>query len=207
MSLKLAVLISGEAREFKTVARTIATKNLDATIDVVISSNEDAPGLVFARESGFQTMALSPDIFVLDPQLADEIIASELLRREVDYVIISDYAQPLSEALTLPFKDKIILAHPSLLPAFPRRCAIEDAWIAGVKVTGATVHFAHEFGLQGPIIAQKPVIIHEGMGLEPLEEAIAVATDELFEEVVDLLVAGRIFIKGDQTVKILPAQQ
>lgn len=207
MSIKLGVLISGSGTNLQAIIDAIEAGKLDATVDIVISSNESAQGLKRAQKAGIQTMALTPDLYAFDPMMADEVIASELLHRKVDYVVLAGYMRMVREPILLAFKDRVINLHPALLPAFPGAHAIEDAWTSGVKVTGVTVHFANEFYDRGPIIAQRPVIIDEGMSLGQLEEAIHEVEHQILPETLQLLAEGRVFIKGDRTVGILPEKQ
>lgn len=207
MSIKLGVLISGSGTNLQAIIDAIDAGKLDATVEIVISSNEQAGGLERAQKAGIQTMALTPDIYAFDAQMADEVIATELMRRKVDYVVLAGYMRMVREPILLAFKDRVINLHPALLPAFVGAHAIEDAWCAGVKITGVTVHFANELYDRGPIIAQRAVTIEEGMSLGQLEEAIHQVEHELLPQTLQLVAEGRVFIKGDRTVGILPEKQ
>ncbi len=67
---------------------------------------------------------------------------------------------------------RIINIHPSLLPAFPGIDAVGQAYRAGVKVAGITVHYVDEGMDTGPIIAQKAFEIQENDTLEDIEHTI-----------------------------------
>ncbi len=79
------------------------------------------------------------------------------------------------------FPNRVINLHPALLPSFPGANGIRDAFDAGVKVTGVTVHFANEVFDEGPIIAQEPVVDRRGRharvarGQDPRRRARAAA--------------------------------
>jgi len=66
----------------------------------------------------------------------------------------------------------VLNLHPALLPSFKGAHAIADAYDAGVKVTGITVHFANEDYDKGPIVAQRAVEVREDDTLEALEARI-----------------------------------
>jgi len=100
------------------------------------------------------------------------------------------------------FKDKVINLHPALLPSFPGAHGIADAFNAGVKVTGVTVHFANEVYDEGPIIAQQALDIFEGESLESLEERIHAIEHSLYPRVLQLVAEGRVNITEDRKVRI-----
>ena len=68
------------------------------------------------------------------------------------------------------YPDRILNLHPSLLPAFPGRDAIREAFERGVKVTGCTVHLVTAELDAGPIVAQAAVEVREDDTLESLSE-------------------------------------
>ncbi len=202
MSIKLGVLISGSGTNLQAIMDAIAAGDLDATIEIVISSRESAKGLARAQEAGIQTLSLTPALYEKDPIMADEVIATELHSRGVDYVIMAGYMRMVREPILLAFPDRVVNLHPALLPSFPGARAIEEAWLRGVKVTGVTVHFANAQYDEGPIIAQRPVTVDEGMTLTELEEAIHAVEHELYPEVIQLLAEGRVEVEADRTVSI-----
>lgn len=63
----------------------------------------------------------------------------------------------IGDTLLSAYRNKIINIHPSLLPAFPGIDAVGQAYRAGVKVAGITVHYVDEGMDTGPIIAQRAV--------------------------------------------------
>ena len=81
----------------------------------------------------------------------------ELLRDEVDLVVLARYMQILSgdflDALAVP----VINIHHSFLPAFAGGGAYERAKQRGVKLIGATAHYVTEELDDGPIIEQDTV--------------------------------------------------
>jgi phosphoribosylglycinamide formyltransferase-1 len=78
----------------------------------------------------------------------------------------------LSPGFVAPRRGRIVNIHPSLLPSFPGRDSISEAFAHGVKLTGVTVHLVDEEVDHGEILAQEPVRILPGDTLEELEERI-----------------------------------
>lgn len=201
MTVKLGVLISGSGTNLQAIIDAIAEGTLDAEIRVVISSRPDAYGLVRAKEAGIQTIALSKDVYA-DPDIANEAIAAELVHAGCDYVVMAGYMRMLGEAVLVAFPDRVLNLHPALLPSFKGAHAIRDAYDAGVKVTGVTVHFANAEYDKGPIVAQRAVDVAEDDTLESLEEKIHVVEHELYPEVLRWIAAGRVSVGDDRKVHL-----
>ncbi|WP_028263568.1 phosphoribosylglycinamide formyltransferase [Atopobium fossor] len=204
MSIKLGVLLSGSGTNLQAIADAIQTNVLDATIEIVISSRPSAYGLIRAQQAGLQTMTLSKEIYE-DPLVADALIAAELKKYNVDYVVMAGYMRMVHAPILDTFPNRVVNLHPALLPSFRGAHAIQDAYDSGVKVTGVTVHFADNKYDCGPIIAQEPVIVHEGETIEELETRIHEVEHRLYPSTLQLLVEKRVRVRDNGTVEILPS--
>ena len=199
--LKSGVLVSGSGTNLQALIDRIAAGSLNASIELVVASRPSAYGLKRAEAAGIQTLTLSKEVYA-DPIAADEVIAHELLAAQVDYVIMAGYMRKVHAPLLATFPNRIVNLHPALLPSFQGAHGIADAYERGVKVTGVTVHFANAAYDQGPIIAQEPVRVEEGMTLDELEAAIHAVEHKLYPQVVELLAEGRVQVRPDLTVAI-----
>ena len=94
------------------------------------------------------------------------------------------------------FPNKIINIHPSLLPGFPGLEAIRQAYVAGVKITGCTIHWVNEEVDGGEIIAQAPVRVMPGDTLDLLEQKIHAAEHVVLPSVIRDLAAGSLPFPG-----------
>ena len=204
MSIKLGVLISGSGTNLQALIDAIAAGKLDATIELVVSSRPSAYGLKRAEAAGIQTLTLSKEIYA-DPMVADEVIATELRRAGVDYVLMAGYMRMVHDPILASFPNRVVNIHPALLPSFKGAHAIQDAFDYGVKVTGVTVHFANSDYDCGPIIAQRPVEVEEGWTVDQLEARIHEVEHQLYPHVAQLLAEGRVHVREDGHVVIDPA--
>ena len=74
-----------------------------------------------------------------------------------DLVVLAGFMKLVGPVFLEAFPDRVVNAHPSLLPAFPGMHAPADALAHGVKLTGCTV-FLVDGGIDaGPIVAQRAV--------------------------------------------------
>ena len=195
MSLKLGVLISGSGTNLQALIDCIDNGSLDATIELVVSSRPSAQGLKRAEAAGIQTLTLSKEIYA-DPLTADMVIASELKRMGVDYVVMAGYMRKVGMAFLEAFPNRVLNIHPALLPSFRGAHAIQDAYDYGVKVTGVTVHLANFDYDRGPIIAQEPVFVQEGWGVDELEAAIHEVEHRLYPRVIQAIAEGRMHVEA-----------
>lgn len=203
--LKIGVLISGSGTNLQALIDAIEAGALDAKIVLVISSKPEAKGLARAQKADIQTLSLGPSVYQ-NPRVANALIAEELARVGAEYVVMAGYMRKVTDEVLDAFPDKVVNLHPALLPSFVGAHAIEDAYRAGVKVTGVTVHFANKEYDQGPIIAQRAVEIEEEDSLETLEERIHEVEHALLPEVVQLIAEGRVSVRDDRTVAIAPSK-
>ena len=197
MPIKLGVLLSGSGTNLQAIIDAIDSGKLDATIELVVSSRPDAYGLKRAEAAGLQTLTLSKETYA-DPFVADMVIATELKRYNVDYVVMAGYMRKVGVPILNTFLNRVLNLHPALLPSFRGAHAIQDAYEYGVKVTGVTVHLANADYDRGPIIAQRPVVVEEGWTVDQLEEAIHQVEHQLYPEVLQLFAQDRVHVEGQK---------
>ena len=118
------------------------------------------------------------------------------------YVVMAGYMRKVTPVMLNAFPNRVLNLHPALLPSFKGAHAIADAFNAGVKVTGVTVHFANEDYDKGPIVAQEPVRVAEGDTLETLEAHIHQVEHELYPRVLGWLAAGRVNVDAEGKVHL-----
>jgi phosphoribosylglycinamide formyltransferase-1 len=86
--------------------------------------------------------------------------------------------------LLTAFPNRIVNIHPALLPDFPGLHGIRDAYEAGVKETGVTIHYVDRGVDTGPIIAQGKVSVAETDSLSDLETKIHAVEHQLYPQVL-----------------------
>lgn len=199
--LKIGVLLSGGGTNLQAIIDAVVNENLPVDIVKVVSSRPDAYGIERARAAAIPVMVLNREAYV-DTQAADARIVAELQEAGAEYVVMAGYMRKVTSVMLDAFPDRVLNLHPALLPSFKGAHAIDDAYHAGVKVTGITVHFANEDYDKGPIVAQRAVEVCEGDTLEDLEARIHEAEHRLYPEVLRLLAEGRVSVGEDRKVQI-----
>lgn len=199
--LKIGVLISGSGTNLQAIIDAIEQDALPVEVVRVVSSRPDAFGIQRAQAANIPVFALNRAAYE-DPIAADEHIARQMKDAGAEYLVMAGYMRKVTPALLQAFPDRVLNLHPALLPAFPGAHAIADAWNAGVKVTGVTVHFANEEYDKGPIIAQRAVSVLEDDTQETLEARIHEVEHELYPDVLRALALGHIQIDDERKVHI-----
>jgi phosphoribosylglycinamide formyltransferase-1 len=201
---KIGVLISGGGTNLQAVIEAVEDGRIPAKISIVISDRKNAYGLVRAEKYGIPSCYISKKGFA-DAQAFNQAILDKLLEYQVDYIVLAGYLSILSKDLVEHYKNRIINIHPSLIPSF---CGmgfygskVHQAVIDyGVKVTGATVHFVDEGADTGPIIMQKPVMVHPEDDADSLASRVLEVEHEILPKAVELLVSEKLEIDGRKVI-------
>ena len=199
-NLKIGVLLSGSGTNLQAIIDAAAA-GLPVDIVAAVSSRPDAYGIERAQAAGIPVTVLNRDVYA-DPEAADALIARTLHAAGAEYVVMAGYMRKLTPVMLDAFPDRVLNLHPALLPSFKGAHAIADAYAAGVKVTGVTVHLANEDYDKGPIVAQEPVRVEEGWSLDDLEAAIHEVEHRLYPEVLRIIAEGRMTLGDDRRVRV-----
>ena len=129
-----------------------------------------------------------------DVLAADAQIVEALRKAGAEYVVMAGYMRKVTSVMLDAFPNRVLNLHPALLPSFKGAHAIADAFNAGVKVTGVTVHFANADYDKGPIVAQRAIAVAENDTLDTLETKIHDVEHVLYPEVIGLIAEGRVAV-------------
>ena len=185
-----AILLSGRGSNMEAIARAVESKKLSGRIGFVASDNPGAAGLKRAADLGLPTAVLP---YAEGKKKGEEELKKLCRIHGAEWIVLAGFLSILSPEFVRSFKNRIVNIHPSLLPSFPGKHGIEDAWRRGVKITGVTVHLVDEGVDTGPILAQQALKIRPGESLESLEERIHRAEHFLYGKTLSLLFAGEAF--------------
>ena len=156
---RIAILVSKQAHCLYDILSRTESGEWPCTPALVLSNHEDLRPLAERHNLPFHCIPVTAA--TRDQQEPRQI---ELLRRErIDLVILARYMQILSPAFIHAFPMRIINIHHSFLPAFAGARPYKAAHDRGVKIIGATAHYATENLDEGPIIEQDVVrVSHRG---------------------------------------------
>src|SRR4029079_13107573 len=123
-----------------------------------------------------------------------------LTSNKIDLVILARYMQVLSDEFVSQYPHRIINIHHSFLPAFAGARPYHQAFERGVKVIGATAHYATPELDQGLIIGQDVVRVSHRDSVNDLVRKGRDLEKVVLARAVDLHLRNRIIVYGNKTV-------
>jgi len=196
--LRVAVLLSGEGSSLENLCEHIDAGEVPAEVVLAIASKATAGGLARARRRGIPAHAIPrrehPDVTDFN-----DAIHSLLEQHEVDLVALLGFLSPFQTRGV--WAGRVLNVHPALIPAFCGKGfyghRVHEAVIeAGVKVTGATVHFADDEYDHGPIILQEAIAVRDDDTPDALAARVQALERRLVPEAIRLIAEGRVAVEG-----------
>jgi phosphoribosylglycinamide formyltransferase-1 len=190
--MKVAVLASGEGTNLQALLDRVHGRG-GVEIVAVASDKRGARALQRAQAAGVEITAF-PNADYPDRVDRDRAMASWLIERGVELVVLAGYMQLLSKPFLEAFPQRVINVHPALLPAFPGLSAVEQALEYGVKVFGVTVHFVDAGVDTGPVILQRAIELPDARATGAVLERLHPIEHELLSEAVRLIARGAVHV-------------
>ncbi|MDR2732449.1 MAG: formyltetrahydrofolate deformylase [Fibromonadaceae bacterium] len=114
-------------------------------------------------------------------------------------IVLARYMQILSREFTEAWKYRIINIHHGFLPAFKGAKPYHQAWAKGVKIIGATAHFATADLDQGPIIWQSVQQVADTGSIEQFIQIGKEVEKRTLLYALKLYLEHRVFLHGERT--------
>ncbi|MGX7052108.1 phosphoribosylglycinamide formyltransferase [Leuconostoc palmae] len=192
--IKLAVFASGTGTNFQALHDAILQRQLNAKIVRLIVDKSSAGALNLAKVFGVPATFVKYSDYLTKSE-AEQVILEQLTDDKVDGILLAGYMRILTPKLIDAYAGKIINLHPAMLPKFPGRHSILDAYEAGVLETGVTVHFVNNGIDTGEIIAQESVPRYPEDTLHDLETRIHHVEHVLYPNTLEQLINEGVFLK------------
>ncbi|OIO21730.1 phosphoribosylglycinamide formyltransferase [Candidatus Micrarchaeota archaeon CG1_02_47_40] len=204
--MKIAVLASGRGSDFQSIIDGIERGEVNAKIEEMITDNPSASAIEKAKKHSIDWKVVERKNYASREE-HDEEIMKELDACKVELVVLAGYMGVIkNKNLLEKYRGKIINIHPSLLPKYPGAHAQRDAFEAGEKVSGFTIHFVDESLDGGAIIYQEKVDISECKSVDEAAAKILEREHIGLPKIVDSFAKGKYEIRGRE-VKYFPNQK
>jgi phosphoribosylglycinamide formyltransferase 1 len=154
---RVAILISGRGSNMAALIDAARATDYPAEIALVVSNVLDAAGLALAANAGVTTAVLDHKPFGKDRAAFETALQNILDQHRIDLICLAGFMRLFTAEFVQRWSGRMLNIHPSLLPLFPGLDPHGQALRAGVKTSGATVHFVIPETDAGPIIAQESV--------------------------------------------------
>lgn len=197
MKRRVAILISGRGSNMAALIDAARAPDFPAEIVIVISNRADAQGLQRASASGIPTTVIESKPFGKDRAGFEALLQRALDEKGVELICLGGFMRLFTAEFVQRWYGRMLNIHPSLLPSFPGLDPHGQALAAGVKISGATVHFVIPETDAGPIVMQGAVAVADDDTSETLSERILGIEHRIYPEALRLLAGGRLQLEGD----------
>jgi phosphoribosylglycinamide formyltransferase-1 len=195
----VAILISGRGSNMSALIEAAAADGFPAKIALVISNRADAPGLANAQANGIKTLVIESKPFGKDRAGFEKLLQAALDEHKIEVICLAGFMRLFTAEFVQHWYGRMLNIHPSLLPSFPGLDPHGQALRAGVKISGATVHFVIPETDAGPIVMQGAVPVAGDDTAETLAARVLSVEHQIYPQALRLLATDGIKIDGDVT--------
>ena len=168
--IKSCVFISGNGSNLKSIVKSSRDYNFPINIELIISNNIKAEGLVFAKKYGIPFKFFSSK----NKKKFERNCLFEIKNRNIKFLCLAGFIKR--------FGYKIINIHPSLLPKYKGLNTHKRVLKNNEKYTGCTVHFVTPELDSGKIISQKRILIDRNETEKSLKKKILQQEHKLYSQ-------------------------
>lgn len=192
---KVAILVTREATCLYDLLLRQRSGELRCEIPLIVSNHPTLEPVAESFRIPFFVLPITPET-----KRAQEERLLELVRRHhIDLLVLARYMQVLSEPF-LGAAPPAINIHHGFLPAFQGARPYHQAHARGVKIIGATAHYATADLDQGPIIEQDVARVDHRMGPEEMARVGRDVERVVLARAVRAHLEHRVIVEGARTI-------
>jgi len=192
--LKVAILVSKTSHCLFELLIKHRDGELDCEFPVIVSNHPTLSGV--AAAFGIPFRVVDPSVGKTQYEAELQTILEEF---SIDLVVLARYMQILSPEFTARWNEKVINIHHGFLPAFKGAKPYHQAWYKGVKLIGATAHFANEDLDQGPIISQDVVRVPDSASIADFVRLGKDVERKVLLDALVLYLSRSVFVREGRT--------
>jgi len=166
--LKTAIFISGRGSNLKSLYKFSKKKISSININLVISDNRNAKGLLFAKRKKIKNSIINYS----NKNIAERKIKILIKKNNIKLICLAGFMKILSKKFIKSFNGKILNIHPSLLPKYKGLNTHKRVIDNREKYSGCTVHFVNSKLDSGKIILQKKIKVAKNDNKQKLSNKI-----------------------------------
>jgi formyltetrahydrofolate deformylase len=148
-ALRMAIAVSRYDHCLEDLLYRVRSGELRVDVPLVVSNHDAVRALVEGHGIPFHCLPVTGET-----RAAQEARMLALLRESSDFLVLARYMQVLTPEFLRAYGRDVINIHHSFLPSFKGADPYRQAYDRGVKIIGATAHFATTDLDEGPIIEQ-----------------------------------------------------
>ncbi len=183
---KIAVFGSGSGTNFEAIMKWINNGKLAAEVVLVVCDKPEMGIIAKAEREGLETLVFDPKAYE-NKAAYEQVLVEKMQSLNVEWVILAGFMRLVGDVLLQAYPHHIINIHPSLLPAYKGKDAIGQAYRAGEKEIGVSIHYVDEGMDTGEIIAQKSIKLTGDESLDEVELLIHAVEHRLYPATLEML--------------------
>ncbi len=192
---RLAILVSQQGHCLADLLTRIDLGELQAEVSLVVSNHQTHRAMVERHGAPFRHLPVGDD-----PDAQAQAVHGIVRDSGVDLVVLARYMRILPTPFVDDFPNRIINIHHSFLPAFAGAKPYHQAFERGVKIIGATAHYATSVLDEGPIIHQDVTPVSHRHEVEDLVRLGADLERTVLARAVRLHLEHRVLTYANRTV-------
>lgn len=194
--IRIVVFASGRGSDFQSIIDGIGRGEVDAKIELLVTDNPNAQAIERAEKHSIPHKVFEIKNFATR-EAFDIAIMAEMDKLSPDLIVLAGYMKLIvSRGFLQKYSGRIINIHPSLLPKYPGAHAQKDAFLAGEKISGLTIHFVDSSLDGGPVIYREEVDISDCKSAEEVSDRILEREHVALPKIVDSFSKGKYVIEG-----------
>jgi len=194
--LKTLIMVSKEDHCLNDLLYRTRTNSLNIKITGIISNHETCRALAEDHGLTFHHLPVTKE-----NKKAQEKTVSEIIKETgTELIVMARYMQILSDEFAKKYDGRIINIHHSFLPGFKGAKPYHQAYERGVKIIGATAHFASPDLDEGPIIEQEIMRITHAFTPKKMQAVGRDIESRVLARAVNMFAQKSIFLHDGRTV-------
>lgn len=193
--VRALILVSKEDHCLNDLLYRWRRKHIPIEITAVASNHDLHRKLVEDRHVPYHYLPIG-----VSKQEQEREIEALIQKTGSELIVLARYMQILSEDLCKKFSGRVINIHHSFLPGFKGAKPYHQAYERGVKIIGATAHFATADLDEGPIISQETVHVSHVHTPQKMQALGRDTEARVLAQAITLYGERRIFLHGRRTV-------
>ena len=192
----VAIMVSHTSHNLYDLLERYKEDRLNCNVKMIISNHNKLRHIAKMFDVPYYYLPVTKET-----KLQQEKEVMQLLdANNIDLIIMARYMQILSSDFINHYPEKIINIHHSFLPAFQGANPYKKAYERGVKLIGATAHYATEDLDEGPIIEQEVTRANHSYSPEHLRDLGRDNECVVLARAVEYHTQHRVLLNGKKTV-------
>ncbi|MEP1353276.1 MAG: phosphoribosylglycinamide formyltransferase [Tateyamaria sp.] len=189
MNKRVGIFVSGGGSNMRALVEDMVDDH-PARAVVIVSNNENAGGIAWARSQGIATEVIDHRPFGEDRAAFESAINNALEPYELDIICLAGFMRVLTAGFVTPWQGRMLNIHPSLLPKYKGLRTHARALEAGDTEHGCSVHLVTPALDDGPILGQARIPVDPDDTPDSLAARVLAKEHVLYPAVLRRFAAG-----------------